>query len=57
MFSTAFNFNHLSFYQDCPLHAICCADLLPYLVRSSVWREERSLVPVVLLPIPVNADG
>lgn len=55
--STAFHFYHPCSLQDSPLHAIRCADLLPYLVRSSVWREERVLVPDVLLPLPVNADG
>ena len=43
--------------QDPLLYAVCGADLLPNLVRASVRRGEGHLVPYLLLPLSVNADG
>lgn len=43
--------------QDPFLYSVCSADLLPDLVRASFWARECHLVPGLLLPLPVNADG
>lgn len=51
------NLHHPFSSQDPLLYSVCSADLLPDVVRASVWGGEGLLVPVVLLPLPVNADG